>query len=75
MSEKSKGNSIETYNETLVGEMEIPCGIKGSFTVQTLMGHQVGHVPENIPAHLALVDDVTLTLQHASHLWSVIFRL
>lgn len=72
---KSKGISIETYNETLVREMEIPCGIKGSFTVQTLMGHQVGYVPENIPAHLALVDDVALTLQHASHLWSVIFRL
>lgn len=57
-----------THYETVLWEMEIPCGIKGSFAVETLVGHEVGHVPEDVATHLALVDDVALALEHAPHL-------
>ena len=54
--------------ETIVWKMKIPREIKGSFAIETLVRHEVGHVPKDVPAHLALVDDVALSLQDSTHL-------
>lgn len=63
-----EGKPCVAYYETVVGEMEIPLGIEGSFAVQALVGHQVGHVPEDVPADFTLVDQVAFALQDAAHL-------